>query len=221
MRLNESWFSFPCRPRWTACHHVEAGWSQQCSTNVQNRRCGRGRCWKICHHYPIYSGRNLQHWYIFLGFKTDIIISYFSTDVCFPNFWCCFLKFFLVRSIIISHCWLVFVFPFSCVDRYHSNVLGLFDHPFFSQLCCDGKRKNLSWNWFFKEIVLYSQKTCCLTIYGNNLVFCFSFSELLCYRLRSYHWRFLHQTVCHWWCCCQIRQWVFQVLFIFLFLFFH
>lgn len=92
--LNESWFSFPCRPRWTACHHVEAGWSQQCSTNVQNRRCGRGRCWKICHHYPIYSGRNLQHWYIFLGFKTDIIISYFSTDVCFPNFWCCFLKFF-------------------------------------------------------------------------------------------------------------------------------
>jgi GTPase SAR1 family protein len=41
---------------------------------------------------------------IFLGFKTDIIISYFSTDVCFPNFWCCFLKFFLVRSIIFSHC---------------------------------------------------------------------------------------------------------------------
>jgi hypothetical protein len=31
------------------------------------------------------------------------------------------------------------VFPFSCVDRYHSNVLGLFDHPFFSQFCCDEK----------------------------------------------------------------------------------
>ena len=58
------------------------------------------------------------------------------------------------------------------------NVLGLFDHPFFSQFCCDEKNgKTCLEIGFLKEIVLYSQKTCCLTIYGNNLVFCFSFQS--------------------------------------------
>lgn len=49
-------------PSWTACHHVEAGRSKQCSTNVQNRCRGRRRCWKICHHHSVYSGEIPTFW---------------------------------------------------------------------------------------------------------------------------------------------------------------
>jgi hypothetical protein len=107
---------------------------------------------------------------------------------------------------------LVYTLKFS-VDRYHrcTQSLPLFwcGHPFlFCPVFLASRETCLEIFIFFKEIVPVK-----IPVAWPYMVTTWPFvflSELLCDRLRSYYWRFLHQTVCHWWCCCQIRQWVFS-----------